>query len=298
MDYEVHALKTVPSLIYSAGIDDLRIRLPEMILYDSENHILQISDAGSKNLKSAYSEPTLDIKVLGARLGHWLARLHTITSSATVLPIIKEQFNNVAGKRIYRTNFNGLAASLEKFGYDPKLGEQMNKKYGALLETDEVCLAHGDFWPANVVVADSNPGHSSPELTIIDWGLTRIGNGATDVGQFIAESWILETFNDAPDWFGHRGLAKAFLTAYLAERSLNAEDWLRVAVQFGTLVAYLPSVVPYPPGSHQPTEMVRIGNEILQLVEAGNITVIKDSVMSLLFEKQSDLEENGPGAIS
>jgi tRNA A-37 threonylcarbamoyl transferase component Bud32 len=289
MDYEVHALRTIPGLLYASGSDQLGIQLPAVIRYDAERHVLQISDGGSRNLKSAYADPALDIQALGTRLGRWLAGLHIITSSVAILPIIKERFNNVTGKSIYRTNFNGLGASLEKFGYDRKLGERMNKKFGALLETDEVCLSHGDFWPANVIVTDSNSKSSSLDLTIIDWELTRIGNGATDVGQFAAEAWILETYSaskatdGSSDVTGGRGLVEAFLKAYLAERRLSDEDKLRVAAQFGTHIAYLPSVVKYPAGSRQPTEMVRTGNEILQMVDAGNITSLKGSPLGLFW---------------
>jgi hypothetical protein len=261
-----------------------------VIRYDAEIHVLQMEDRGSRDLKSAYADPDLDIKALGTRLGSWLARLHIITSSAAVLPIIKEQFNNVSGKSIYRTNFNGLGASLEKFGYDSELGERMNQKFGALLETDEVCLSHGDFWPANVIVADSDSKCSSPDLTIVDWELTRIGNGATDVGQFAAEAWILETYSDSKathcsaERTGGRGLVEGFLKAYLAERRLSHDDKLRVAAQFGTHIAYLPGVVSYTAGSRQPMDMVRIGNEMLQMIDTGDITSLQGSILGLLFE--------------
>jgi 5-methylthioribose kinase len=282
MDYEARALRTVPELI-SSNTDHLNVRLPGVVQYDGEQHVLQITDGGSRNLKAAYLDPTLDIKALGARLGHWLANLHTITSSSSVLPVIKEQFNNVSGKSIYRTFSNNSAASLKKFGYDPQLGERINNKFGALLETDEVCLSHGDFWPANVVVSDPDLTCSTPKLTVIDWEFTRIGNGATDVGQFAAEAWIQEKFSAGET--GPRGLFEAFLEAYLDKRRLSDEDKLRVAAQFGTHLIYLPGIVPYPAGSQQPLDMMKIGHEILLMVDAGDIQSLKGGVLGLVFDK-------------
>ena len=45
-------------------------------------------------------------------------------------------------------------------------------------------------------------------MAVVDWEMVRRGCGATDVGQFAAESWLLERFH------GGRGLLGAFLGGY------------------------------------------------------------------------------------
>jgi hypothetical protein len=288
MHYEVQALKLVPGLLAGSATEDLNVHLPAVLHYSAENHTIHISDGGSRNLFQAYTDPTVDVLAIGSRLGRWLARLHTVTSSAAVLPTIKAEFNHIAGKKLYRTSFNGLAAALAKAGYDPALGERINAKYGAMLDTDEVGLSHGDFWTANVIVGDAASG--PPPLTVVDWEITRLGNPATDVGQFMAESWILDTFAEtregdgAPDWTGGRRLLGAFLKAYLAERKLSESDKIRVAAQFGTHMAYYPSIIRYPVDSRQPTEMARVGRDMLEMVDAGDLEELKGSTIKLLWE--------------
>jgi hypothetical protein len=288
MQYEVQALRTIPEILQASG-SDKHIQPPAVLHYDAENHIVQISDGGSRNVVEAYSDPALDIRAIGSRLGRWLASLHTATSSAAVLPTIKARFNNRTGKRIYRTSLNGLAAALARAGHDPALGSRMNERFGAMLETDEACLSHGDFWPANVVAADGGADAAELDLAVIDWELTRVGNGATDVGQFAAEAWLLDTFaasketDGAPDRTGGRGLVSAFLDGYLGARALSDEDRIRVAVQFGTHMVYYPSILAYPTGSQQPAEMVRTGYKILKTVDSGDVASLKDSPIGLLW---------------
>ena len=293
MHYEVHALRTIPGLLPGDDTDHLNIQPPVVLHYNAEKHTIQLSDGGSRNLAQSYRDPAVDVQAIGSRLGVWLANLHAVTSSAAVLPTVKAQFNNLTGKRVYRTSLNGLAAALAKFGHDPALGERMNAKFGAMLDTDEACLVHGDFWTANVVVADAassaSSSSSSPGLTVIDWELTRVGNGATDVGQFAAEAWLLDTFaasrhsGGAPDVAAGRGLVGAFLKAYLGERRLGDEDKIRVAAQFGTLMVYYPSILSYPDGGRQPAEMVKVGIEMLRRIDAGDVAALKGSALRLLW---------------
>lgn len=61
---------------------------------------------------------------------------------------------------------------------------------------------------------------------VVDWELVRRGCGATDVGQFAAESWLLDRFR------GGRGLLKAFLEGYQEEAANvdiveGGDPWLK-----------------------------------------------------------------------
>ena len=187
---------------------------------------------GSKTLKELYEDPKLDIQNIGESIGRWLARLHTSTTNDEV----KRPFDHPVAKSMYRWNYNNLSSVLLKYGFDPTLGERINTKYGALLQTDDVCICHGDMWPGNVLFPDFGTGEEKLNFAIIDWEVARLGNGVTDVGHFAGEVWFLDRLR------GGRGLLGAFLVGYVGERKLGPGERVRVAAQFGTHVTFWPTI--------------------------------------------------------
>ncbi len=190
MDFEHRALSVLPSVIARNAI----VSAPVVYEYDAENHVLHVQDGGPRTLKEAYVDQTLDIESFGRELGQWLAGFHQNTKAANI-------GDNKTAKAIYRFAYSNLSSSLEKFGFEPSLGQSIDQQYGSLLSTDDECLCHGDFWPGNVVV-------NGQKLTVVDWEMVRKGCGATDVGQFAAEAWLLDRFR------GGRALLRAFLEGY------------------------------------------------------------------------------------
>jgi hypothetical protein len=227
MDFEALALKTIPGIV----VADPTIRLPALLLYDKEEYVLGLEDVGEKMLQDVYQNPRLNVQAVGARIGRWIARLHAVTTEGD----IKRGFNNATSRFMYRYNYNNLHVALASHDFDPALGERINAKYGALLQTDETCLCHGDLWPGNILFSDEDL-EASPEkevkIAIIDWEAARLGNGVTDVGQFAAEAWMLDRFR------GGRGLQAAFLGGYVSVREFGREDRERVAVHFGMHIAF------------------------------------------------------------
>ena len=239
MGFEHKALMQIPGQIPA---DDL-IRMPEVHSYDAEHHVLTIADSGSRTLKDAYTDPHIDIQEYGRRLGAWLAALHQNTRDTDI-------GNNVTGKAIYRHAYTHTSAAAKSFDLDSTLGERINTDYGSLLSTDDECVCHGDFWPGNVLVSDR-------DLTIVDWEMVRRGCGATDVGQFAAEAYLLDRFR------GNRGLLSAFLSGYRQLGELAAQFVQRAAIHMGVHLAFWPTVVPW--GSSEETkECVVLGNEMMK----------------------------------
>jgi 5-methylthioribose kinase len=195
-DFEARALTKIPKLISN----DETIRIPALLHFDTENHILRLEDVGSKTLKDRYEDPKLDIQKIGESIGRWLARLHTSTTSEEV----KRPFDHSVAKSMYRWNYNNLSSVLGKYGFDPTLGERINAKYGALLQTDDVCICHGDMWPGNVLFPESDAEEENLKFAIIDWEVARLGNGVTDLGHFAGEAWFLDRLR------GGRGFLGAF----------------------------------------------------------------------------------------
>ena len=256
-------------------IKESPVMTPECYEYDAENHVLWLEDAGLRTLKEAYADHTLDIQQAGRDLGKWLANLHQQTSSLDV-------GNNKTAKAIYRYSYSNLATALSKYGLDPTIGEEVDRDYGSLLATDEECMCHGDFWPGNVL---SGGGR---KLTVVDWEMVRRGCGATDVGQFAAEAWLLDRFR------GGRGLLPAFLSAY-RETAQHKEGFSpdetgkpvkeffrRVAIQLGTHLAFWPTRVSW--GTEDETQdVVRQGSEVLVRALASDRDWFQSSLLKELL---------------
>ena len=233
MDFEANALRTVSSYLPH---DDI-VNAAEVYDYDSAAHVLTMSDGGSRNLKDAYSDPSLDVVAFGDRLGQWLARLHTRTTNADI-------GDNVTAKSIYRHSSQNLSRALENYGFYGSLGDKVNEEYGSLLATDNDCVCHGDFWPGNVLVGPE------AKLTIVDWEMVRRGTGATDVGQFAAEAFLLDMFR------GGKGILEPFLKGYMAVigGKPSRQFVRRMVVHWGTHLAFWPTVVEW--GDREETKKV------------------------------------------
>ncbi|TKA74198.1 hypothetical protein B0A49_06222 [Cryomyces minteri] len=213
MDFE-HAALTTLTLPPQPPID-VPIALPSVYHYSATRHVLLMSDGGPRTLKAAYTDPTLDIPALGRSLGTWLASLHASTKTTTT-----SVGDNQTAKSVYRYSYANLASALASHGFDASLGDEVDADYGRLLQTDDACLCHGDFWPGNIVLATASTPR--PAAMVVDWELVRRGCGATDVGQFAAEAYLLDRF------CGNRGLCAAFLDAYALaadERGALERKW-------------------------------------------------------------------------
>jgi Ser/Thr protein kinase RdoA (MazF antagonist) len=262
MNFEARSLRVLPDILQ---LDEVT-RPARFIGYDEAACVLHMSDGGNNHLKDAYSDPSLDIPEAGLRLGKWLARLHGSTAKTDI-------GHNGVAKAISRYSYNNLSGALKGYGFDPMLGDEINEQFGSLSQSDDVCICHGDFWPGNVLVK------TSPlRLTIVDWEMTRRGNGATDVGQFSAEAWLLDRFR------GGKGLLRAFLNGYVAEmeQGCSREDAQRAAIHFGTHLAYWPTRVVW--GNHDETvECVRLGVEYLTKAKAKDWKWLGHSDLDVLF---------------
>jgi len=272
MDFEALALREIPAALKTTT--DNTVILPALFYYDAEAHVLNIADAGSRTLKEAYSDEKIDVVALGSALGKWLAHLH----SSTTKEDLRSQFDNQTAKSSYRHSYINLASALKSQGLDETLGEQINEKFGSLIATDDISICHGDFWPGNILLSDHDE-MKEVKCTVVDWEMVRNGNGATDIGQFAAEAWLLDRFR------GGRGLLDAFLRGYIEEKKITREDAIRVAVQLGTHVSFWTTRVKWGT-AEQTRDCVVYGSEVLSKLEEGDFAWLKTSAVGVLFDGQ------------
>lgn len=277
MDYEARALEILSPVNEESPLlrqlPTSAVHAVRLLNYDKEKRLLCIEDGGDKNLKDSYRDEKLDILKVGEELGKWIAALHI--SSKTISLTLSDQTaiakenatsnNNPIAVKIYRHSYNNLHAALSQYGHDTKLADRINGDFGSLLETEDECVCHGDFWPGNVLVRLPTTPEKPSNLTIVDFEMVRRGTSATDVGQFATEAFLLDRFR------GGRGLLAAFLTAYIAARESDVNDtttlgkaWLkRVVVHWAVHVAYWPTRVEWTDKAGT-QELVDIGVDALK----------------------------------
>ncbi|QDS70441.1 hypothetical protein FKW77_009743 [Venturia effusa] len=290
MDFEAKALEELPGILVEMektmeehGLADKisarpkGVVLPPFIHYDPDAHVMIMGDGGSRTLKNAYiQDESIDLSSIGERLGEWLAHLHSCTRA----PAHRAEFDNKVGKSVYRYCYQNLATALDTNGFDKAVGERIDEQFGGLLVDDDVCVCHGDFWPGNILLSD-HAETKDQVLTVVDWEMARNGAGVTDVGQFAAESWLLDRFH------GARGLLNAFLNGYVKNvdgSGLDRGSAVRIAVQFGTHLGFWPTRVKW--GSKEETKkVIAVGYGILQAVEASDWESLRGSALGRLFQK-------------
>lgn len=212
---------------------DPSIRIPKLLHYDQEHHVLILEDAGPlPSLKSWMTEHT-DIALctrVGEAVGRFLAHLHDATAGDSKLLAEfngNETAKNLSGKLYFGT----LAQAAQKFGYsDTFIREAARVGEEEVMQRSEV-LTMGDFWTGNVLVA-ANPGQEAFHLYVLDLELSKPGTAEFDIGQMAAEMWCLATFRK-----GARAqslaLLSAFLKSYKVSRSVGV-DAAKVAVRIGS----------------------------------------------------------------
>lgn len=295
----------------------LTVSIPELYTYDESLHCILMEDCGSLTLKAIY--PTLSPfphqrATCGACLGSWLAALHQVpiitAGSATSSvpkgnPLPGSALDSPTAKAMSRfATYGRLAATAKQRSNDNDsiaFWTRIDAEYGNALIDDNAVICHGDFWPGNVLVRNvgvSGSGYDGDDdrldLTVVDWELVRLGSGATDVGQFAAEAWLLGHFHGdrKPDPNSKEDrdqvLLESFLRAYraslvtsstskrgrsddFASDSILTDRWLqKTLVHFGVHLWFWTTVVGWGTEAEM-QEVVNYGEEVVRVAISGGL---------------------------
>lgn len=289
LDHEHKALLEMPGFMST----DEDVKAPRVLKYFPAEHVLLLEDAGVSDLKECYRhDQKLDVPAVAGGLGHWLGKLQIQTSQPKILERLEAEFDGTFASSMFKYLYSGVSSVLRQHGFDPELGERINARFGILHETEKTCLCHGDFWSPNIQLEDrqvepdvrvKEEGEEAevklerPRATVIDWENVHVGNGATDAARFAADAWMLDRFD------GSRGMFEAFLRAYLEEVRLDEHARVRFVVHFAVHIIFYSRM--RWTDEEGTKELVRVGKEMLEAVEASDMKALGKGPLKILFTR-------------
>ena len=127
---------------------------------------------------------------LGRFHGHFDNRLGDLTQAPHLL-VVDDQHLRGWVERARRFAERPTARwPAEAAGTVMRLAERYDEVVKRLLSLP-VTLRHGEFFPANVIVAERD-GHPAPRICPVDWEMAGMGPGLLDLAALCAGSWLDE----------------------------------------------------------------------------------------------------------
>ncbi|KAK3322631.1 kinase-like domain-containing protein [Apodospora peruviana] len=228
----LHEIQTSPKAT-SPSPPWCTVRTPKQHHFDRETHtqVQEYLPTGIdlKNYALKYYEPHTNPSkkpqclALGHSLGIWLKTFHDWTAVWAA----KERFPSTARSRPsihtiafqnkilqmlkHKTYYDSLLKLVDTFPailpQARQVFEQVKSMADQELADDSTLQAvHGDFWTGNILIPDKEMDcEAPPEPTtvfVVDWEVISLGVPVRDVGQMIAELYMLKLFKDidAGEW--------------------------------------------------------------------------------------------------
>ncbi|KAF9212511.1 hypothetical protein BGZ59_006666 [Podila verticillata] len=247
MEYEDRVLHIVHKASTQPGenIATHKVHVPKVYFFDPVNHVTVQEDGGSaphlKDYISSLKEaPSKELTTaIGSSLGEFIARLHLYGHKHRNELYTKEQMENPMALDLSRLvlydNMPKVAKDQHKLSEeDVALVTKAAEWGGKRLMTEPETLAHGDFWPGNILVkTKTNEATGATDLEqvyVIDWELARYAPAAMDLGQLLAECNTLHMYRQpCPE------LQTSILEAYCKTYGdkLTVQDLKTAAIHIG-----------------------------------------------------------------
>lgn len=246
----LNALKNLPFHTNESSI----VKTPYLYHFDLATHTQVLEDLpAAQDLKSyiidhGHEFPEALARSIGRGLGEWLCAFHAWTEDEDAQGELKNRMcaDRFMAELKFSVNYNNLVKTVGKFPdmleesrdvFEKVRGmakEEIGKSHG-----NGFGLIHGDFWTGNVLIQSTVLDHQqqfnpTPILFITDWELSQCGAQSLDLGQIIAELYMLKHFKnlDAGTW-----VIQDFIEGY--RPALNVDMAFRTAIHVGVhLVAW------------------------------------------------------------
>ncbi|KAJ7606859.1 kinase-like domain-containing protein [Roridomyces roridus] len=201
--FEAEALRRVRAWLPQGSLASV----PEVHLFDEENHILIMDDCGhgpdSGTLKSLLLAGRITMSLadeIGRALGVFLGALHRKSEenrsdleffdANTQAKVVSAwaTYGRLASTLSNADNLPklvGLEVPKEKLEEVSKIGEEMSRRVNAA-NAESSPLVMGDFWPGNIMITLST-SNALQRIAVLDWELVKPGLAGLDIGQFCGE---------------------------------------------------------------------------------------------------------------
>ena len=222
-----------------AGLDHPELQVPEPYGFDPTRALLAQEEAPARTLRMLLDGDLAPIPSAVARVGAWLARLHSLTG--VDLPLLPDDFE----RRKLTEYTDALVAELPSAA--GRLRALMARTLEGLSPPSRRVVTHGDFQPGNIHL-------DRTRVVVIDFDRAASAPAARDIGHFIGQTLTMGAsrhgrLEAAASW------VDAFLHGYVAaggdDRAVAAAS-AYVARTFAEVLFYRLVVRPMPDRSFVP----------------------------------------------
>ncbi|KAL3260599.1 hypothetical protein ABHI18_004441 [Aspergillus niger] len=241
----------------------------------------------SSQLQVYLSTPELDtneVSNVGVSLGRWMSRFHewgAMPDQASLRREIKG-YHEMAEMK-YNITYGSLRESIARypalFGSSTHVFVRLKQRLKTEVAGTEDQLVHGDFGCRNVLISDGSlsVGRRTLSLSIIDWEVSHLGSVAIDLGQMLAELYVLTHFHSVTV---ASGMITQFIIGY---GQLKDELAFRVALEFGVNLVLWPCREPSIRDEPLTERCVHLGKDMIVHAEEKDKLWFRDGVLDSIF---------------
>ncbi|KAL3469765.1 kinase-like domain-containing protein [Aspergillus californicus] len=271
----------------------ITVKTPQLLHFNAATYTQVLEDLfDAVDLKTFLLSPGVTGNIseewdrsIGRTLGVWLRYFHCWISEAARGDVARGFGENEEMRKLkFSINYDSLVAMVDTYPEvlegSRAVFEKVRELAAAELdEGDTIGAIHGDFWSGNVLIPKSaltNPLPTTP-LFITDWELAQKGTRALDLGQMIAELYMLKHFKDIDDGlWAIEGFAEGY-------QDLSEDLAFRTIMHVGVHLVFWGSTVPGWGTKEQVLDVVRQGRDLIIGAWEKDRTLFKKGIWACLF---------------
>ncbi|KAL4907442.1 hypothetical protein BDW74DRAFT_124355 [Aspergillus multicolor] len=263
----------------SNGKYQITVKPPKLFHFHPETYTQVMEDLpDSVDLKTFFLSSSFSQGIskewalsIGRTLGTWLRSFHVWSAAEAQAEFSKQLAQNTVMRHLkFSINYDSLLSMID--AYPDILGDDNTRSIfrsvrdaaaAELTDThaDNTGPIHGDFWSGNVLIPKTtlkDPLPTTP-LFITDWELAHSGPYALDLGQMIAELYMLKHYKDidAGLW-----VIEGFAEGY-GVGSITDGMAFRALIHVGVHFIFFGSTTPGWGTPEQVNDLVRLGRELV-----------------------------------
>ncbi|KAL2820801.1 kinase-like domain-containing protein [Aspergillus cavernicola] len=253
----------------------ITVKTPKLFHFDSSTNTQVMENLqDAVDLKTFLLSPSVAQNIskewtlsIGRTIGIWLRSFHLWIADAAQADVAAQLGKNETMKKLkFSINYDSLIKVIDAY---PDLLEGSRSVFekvrdlaaAELNETQGGAIGpiHGDFWSGNVLIprhALDQPLPTTP-LLITDWELAQWGNRALDLGQMIAELYMLKHFKGIDD-----GLwaIEGFVEGY---HDISHDIAFRTIIHVGVHLIFWGSTISGWGTKEQVSDVVQLGRDLI-----------------------------------